>query len=499
MSKTRKRRRPTGNTRAREAGRRRSGFWLWGAGGAALLGGLLLGRAVFPPALDLAEVPGAPAGEMDERVRGKIEGARRTVAADPGSGAAWGRLGSVLYAHERETDAAAAYQRAVERDSGEPRWPYLLGRLLETRDPVAALDSSERAVTLLPGYAPGQVLRAELLEASGETAAAVAHYRKAVSLDARCAPCELGLGRIALAAGEIEASRIHLERAAALQPRARAPHAFLARVYRSLGNPNAARSAAQRAAQADGDVLQNDPFMNEVVEESVSAMGYQRRAALADALGNQTKAESLYRAMLDAYPEDADGHYNLGNLLARQGEVDEAIVRYRRALEIAPEKAEARFNLGNMFLNQGRLGEAEREYRTALETWPDHSGTLTNLANVLARQDRIPEAVPIYRRAVEADPENPIAHHQLGQILARQRRAADAVAHFRASLAARPESAPVHLDLALALAGTGDYGGAWQHLVAAREGGARPPPDLVEFLQDRMPFPAADSTPEGLR
>ncbi|MDE2653740.1 MAG: tetratricopeptide repeat protein [Gemmatimonadota bacterium] len=486
MNKTRKRRPPTGSGPARAVGERKSRLWPWGAAGAALLGGLLLARVAFPPTLDLAEVPGAPAGEMEDRVRATIEEARHAVAADPRSEETWGRLGSVLYAHEQETDAIPAFRRAAELDSEESRWPYLLARLLETRDPAAALESSERAVTRFPGYVPARVLHAQLLEQAGDTDGALAHYRRAADLDSRCAPCELGLGRIALAAGDLEASRRHLERAATLQPQARAPHAFLARVHRGLGEADAARTAARRAGQRDGEVLQNDPFMNEVVEESVSAMGYQRRAALADALGNPTKAESLYRTLLAAYPEDADGHYNLGNLLARLGKADEAIVRYRRALEIAPEKAEARFNLGNAFLNQGRLDEAEREYRTTLETWPDHSGTLTNLAIVLARRDRIAEAAPLYRRAVEADPENPVANHQLGQILARRGSVQDAIGHFRASLASRPESGPVHLDLAMALASANDYEGAWRHLVAARETGTRPPGDFVDFLRERV-------------
>ena len=485
MSKTRKRRPSAGTARAR-ATDGRSRIWIWGAAGVALLGGLLLARLAFPPSLDLAEVPGASASERDERVRAKVEEARQAVAGDPRSGSAWGRLGSVLLAHEREAAAAAAYQRAVELDPDEPRWPYLLARAAKTPDPVVAVAASARAVALLPGYAPGQLLRAELLEQSGDAEAAGDHYRRAATLDPRCAPCELGLGRLALAAGDLDGSRDHLERVVALQPRARAPHALLVQVYRGLAAMDAARSAARRVEQLDAELVHNDPFMNEVVEEGVSVIGYHRRASVADSQGDQTKAESLYRTLLDAHPEDANGHYNLGNLLARLGRTNEAILSYRRTLEIAPEKAEARFNLGNMFLNQGRLDEAEGEYRAALETWPHHSGTLTNLAIVLARRERIAEAVPFYRRAVEADPGNPIAHHQLGQILARQGSVTDAIAHFRASLAARPESGPVHLDLAMALAGASDYEGAWRHLVAARETGTRPPGDFVDFLRERV-------------
>ncbi|MYF76411.1 MAG: hypothetical protein F4174_03485, partial [Acidobacteria bacterium] len=135
MSKTRRRRQSVGSAPSRAAGRR-SRFWLWGAAGATLLGGLLLARLAFPPSLDLAEVPGSSASERDERVRAKVEEARQAVAGDPRSGAAWGRLGSVLLAHEREAAAVAAYQRAVELDSNVPRWPYRLARAAKTPSPV---------------------------------------------------------------------------------------------------------------------------------------------------------------------------------------------------------------------------------------------------------------------------------------------------------------------------------------------------------------------------
>ena len=457
----------------------------WAAAGLVLAGGLLLARAALSPSspsLDLAEVPGSSGAEPDARVRAKVEAARHAVAANPDSGMAWGRLGSILHAHEREVDAASAYKRAAGLDPEQPRWPYLLALAARTPDPAGALEASERAVALLAAYAPGQLLRAELLEQAGEAEAAGEHYRMAAALDPRCAPCALGLGRLALAAGDLETSRRHLERVAALQPRAQAPHVLLARVYRGLGDPDAARRAMRQVGRLDGQVLHNDPFMNEVVEEGVSVIGYHRRASVADSLGNQVKAESLYRALLEAHPDDANGHYNLGNLLARLDRADEAIARYRRTLEIAPEKTEARFNLGNTLLNQGRLAEAEREYRLALETWPDHSGTLTNLAIVLARQDLVGQAAPLYRRAVEADPQNPIAHHHLGQILARQGRVVEAISHFRASLAARPWSGPVHLDLALALARRGDREAAREQVDAARAAGTEPPRELVTLL-----------------
>ena len=480
--KPKRRRRPTGPARRRTPGR-----WLGAVAAFALLAGLWLARASNRPSLDLAEVPGSPGEATDARVRETIQRARRAVAADPRSGRTWGRLGTVLHAHQREPEAAVCYRRAAALDPEEPRWPYLLAVAVETSDPAAALGASGRAVELAPGYAPAQVLHADLLEQEGETEAARSHYRKALALDARCAACELGLGRLALAAGDPEASLRHLERAVALQPGARSPQALLARAHRRLGDAEKARRAAKQAARLDGEPVLRDPFWNGVVEQAVSPMGYQRRAALADAMGRQTKAEALYRTLLEAHPEDADGHYNLGNLLARLGRTEEAAASYRRALEIAPDKTEARFNLGNTLLREGRLADAEREYRTALEAWPDHTGTLTNLGNLLARRGRFGEAADAYRRAVEADPENPIAHHQLGQLRAREGRLREAIAHYRAALEARPDAGPIHLDLARALALLGDRSGAWERVEAARRAGAAPSRELLEALGDRSP------------
>src|SRR5450631_4457074 len=46
-------------------------------------------------------------------------------------------------------------------------------------------------------------------------------------------------------------------------------------------------------------------------------------------------------------PDDAGTHNNLGNALARLGQLDEAVASYRRALCLSPSFAEAHNNLGH--------------------------------------------------------------------------------------------------------------------------------------------------------
>ena len=53
-----------------------------------------------------------------------------------------------------------------------------------------------------------------------------------------------------------------------------------------------------------------------------------------------------YRIVVGMQPRNALMQYNLGTLLAANGEVDGAVASYRRALEINPDFAEAHYNLG---------------------------------------------------------------------------------------------------------------------------------------------------------
>ena len=48
---------------------------------------------------------------------------------------------------------------------------------------------------------------------------------------------------------------------------------------------------------------------------------------------------------LELNPHYAEAHYNLGNVLAGRGQIDEAIAHFKKALEIKPDYAEARRSL----------------------------------------------------------------------------------------------------------------------------------------------------------
>jgi len=95
-------------------------------------------------------------------------------------------------------------------------------------------------------------------------------------------------------------------------------------------------------------------------------------------------AETLYRTTLAKNPKADLAQNNLGLLLLKARQVDEAIVCFRRAVESRPSSAHAHNNLANALRLTGQLREAAGHYETALKLEPDNPGTCSNLAMLLA-------------------------------------------------------------------------------------------------------------------
>ncbi len=105
------------------------------------------------------------------------------------------------------------------------------------------------------------------------------------------------------------------------------------------------------------------------------------------------EARDAYRQALEANPESANAHVNLGRLLHESGDVRAAEQHYREALAVRRTDLTALFNLGVALEDLGRLKEARAAYRETLLADPDHADAHFNLAGVLERMGRKPDAL----------------------------------------------------------------------------------------------------------
>jgi tetratricopeptide (TPR) repeat protein len=91
-------------------------------------------------------------------------------------------------------------------------------------------------------------------------------------------------------------------------------------------------------------------------------------------------SETLYRRTLARNPDADLAHNNLGLLLFRAGEPDEAIMHFERALQIRPGSAHAHNNLANAYRVTGHPKQAVEHYEMSMKLDPGNPNTWNNLA-----------------------------------------------------------------------------------------------------------------------
>jgi Flp pilus assembly protein TadD len=185
----------------------------------------------------------------------------------------------------------------------------------------------------------------------------------------------------------------------------------------------------------------------------VTANNYLAHDSLGNALAEQGKLDQAithYRAALRIKPNSLNTHNNLGIAFLKGGDIDQAITHYYAALRLRSDSAETHNNLGVAFFSMGQLNKAISHYLTAIEIDPNFGKAHNNLGNALARKGKLDEAIVHYYRALEVRANYPEAHNNLGVALARQGKMDEAIAQFEKALWLKPDYAQARKNLELA-------------------------------------------------
>ncbi|MFI4986818.1 MAG: tetratricopeptide repeat protein [Alphaproteobacteria bacterium] len=225
----------------------------------------------------------------------------------------------------------------------------------------------------------------------------------------------------------------------------------LALQHHGAGNLSRAEGLYRRILQADPE----------------HPVALQMLGVIAHQLGKHDVAVGLIARALARKPDDAGAHFNLG--LARQalGRLEDAVASYQKAIELQPEHAEALYNLGNALTDLGRCEEAAESYRRVTALKPDFAEAHGNLGTMLAELGRLDEAAASYRKALALKPDDAEAHNNLGMTLAELGRLDEAATSYRKALALKPGFADAWFNLHTTLYAAGDMEPAAQCLEEA--------------------------------
>ncbi|MBI3695818.1 MAG: tetratricopeptide repeat protein [Acidobacteria bacterium] len=172
---------------------------------------------------------------------------------------------------------------------------------------------------------------------------------------------------------------------------------------------------------------------------------------------------SLWTRTLAGAPQSVVAHNNLGEALAAQNRLDEAIPHFEQALRIKPADAHALYNLGNAHQRHGDVQAAVQQFERAIQVEPTFAAAHNDLANCYTLLGRTDQAVDHYRRALAAQPGFADAHYNLGNLLQQQGRLEEAVAHYEQAVVLKPTLADAHNNWGVALDALGRPREAVEH------------------------------------
>lgn len=139
-----------------------------------------------------------------------------------------------------------------------------------------------------------------------------------------------------------------------------------------------------------------------------------------DAAGKNDEAVESYQKAIAAKPDVAGYYNNLGNVLARQGKIEETKQAYQKAAELDPPGAAGYWrNMGIVLYNAGKMKEAIEPLKKATDIDPKSAQTWYLLGAAMVggmdfktEKDKIipimlPGTLEAYQKAMDLDPNGP--------------------------------------------------------------------------------------------
>jgi tetratricopeptide (TPR) repeat protein len=318
---------------------------------------------------------------------------KKALAADPNDAYAQRVWGHLLYQRGKFTDAAAAFNKAVNLspDSLDARLNLGEAQLRGLKQPKAAEATYRSAITRWPDQASVHMALAAALVAQGRQNDAEAAFERASTLAPRDPEPLLAMARL-------QASRTEIDRA--------------------LATLNRLLVVAPESAQAQidrGDLL--------LLKNDVNA------------------AMDAFRAAIKAAPGRTPGaHSRLGSLFEAQQNWPEAERAYRAAMKDEPSHVPAINNLAYMLAVRGeRLDEARDLVKRGLELSPKQPALLDTQGWVHRARGEFSAAVASFDKAIALSPRNATYHYHLGLAQLDMKKPRDAQAAFRKALELDPK------------------------------------------------------------
>jgi protein O-mannosyl-transferase len=160
-------------------------------------------------------------------------------------------------------------------------------------------------------------------------------------------------------------------------------------------------------------------------------------------------SETLWTRALEVTTGNHLAHNNVGVLLSKRGQLDQALQHFETALAIRSQNRTSRYdlsqalyhtNIAGVLRRKSRVDDAISHAQKALELQPNYGYGFSTLAGALMDKGRIDEAIPLYREAAEIYRADPEIEVNLATALLQKGMDEEAVIHFEKALSFDPNN-----------------------------------------------------------
>ena len=145
-----------------------------------------------------------------------------------------------------------------------------------------------------------------------------------------------------------------------------------------------------------------------------------------------------YKVLADIDDNDADAHYHLGRLYAREDRWDEAELHFGKAISLLPNACWILHGYAAAKRRAGRLEEARHALERSLKINPSHAATLYEMGRLCEIYKDTDSAEEYYRKSIEANADNFRAYARLARLLYNARNFEEALEMVEMAVATNP-------------------------------------------------------------
>jgi tetratricopeptide (TPR) repeat protein len=311
---------------------------------------------------------------------------QRVVVIEPNSPDGHLNYGTLLMLNGDTAGAEREFRECLRIDPNFVEAHYNLGLVSAAgRRWESAVISFSSALRLQPNHVRARWNLARVLRDSGDRVAALAEYRKACAADRTLAQAYLEYGQLLDTSGETAAAIVVLGDALRRHPTHRPLHELFLAVL-------------EKTEQRDAAARQRRKFLI-LTEESNYLQGVNALDA-----GDFEKAVGVFRELLHGHPELHEVRRPLALALFAKNDYAAAAAEYRRLLEIAPDDTDLRLNLATTLWRANSFAEARKELEQVLRIEPDSARACHQMALTYWEEGERARAMEFFHQARRLDP-----------------------------------------------------------------------------------------------